>query len=70
LAANSIIGGAFDKIVTTMVDKLISPILGILFTGLNFKGLKLTIENAVEGYDEVIQVVIDLLIIGMVLYFL
>ena len=70
LAVGIIIGGAFGKIVTTMVDKLIMPVIGIFLGGLNFKGLNLTIGNAVVGYGEVIQAVLDFIIIGIVLYFL
>jgi large conductance mechanosensitive channel len=70
LAVGIIIGSAFGKIVTTMVDKLIMPVIGILLGGLDFKGLNLTIGNAVVGYGEVIQAILDFIIIGIVLYFL
>jgi large conductance mechanosensitive channel len=70
LAVGVIIGSAFGKIVTTMVDKLIMPVIGILLGGLNFKGLNLTIGNAVVSYAEVIQAIFDFVIIGIVLYFL
>ncbi len=70
LAVGIIIGGAFGKIVTTMVDKLIMPIIGILLGGVNFKGLELKIGDSIIGYGEVIQAIFDFLIIGIVLYFL
>jgi large conductance mechanosensitive channel len=70
LAVGIIIGSAFGKIVTTMVDKLIMPLIGILLGGLNFKGLNFKIGDAVVGYGEVIQAIFDFVIIGVVLYFL
>ncbi len=70
LAVGIIIGGAFGKIVTTLVDKLIMPVIGMFLGGLNFKGLELKIGESVIGYGEVIQAIIDFIIIGIVLYFL
>lgn len=70
LAVGIIIGGAFGKIVTTMVDKLIMPVIGIFLGGLNFKGLNLKIGESIIGYGEVIQAILDFVIIGIVLYFL
>jgi large conductance mechanosensitive channel len=70
LAVGIIIGGAFGKIVTTLVDKLIMPVIGIFMGGVNFKGLEFKIGNSIIGYGEVIQAIIDFVIIGIVLYFL
>lgn len=70
LAVGIIIGGAFGKIVTTLVDKLIMPVIGIFLGGINFKGLELKIGQSVIGYGEVIQAIFDFLIIGIVLYFI
>jgi large conductance mechanosensitive channel len=68
LAVGVIIGGAFNSIVTALVDKLIMPLVGIALGGLDFKGLSLMVGNAKLGYGEVIQAVVNFVIIGFVLF--
>ncbi len=70
LAVGVIIGAAFGKIVSALVDQLIMPIIGIFVGGINFKNLKLKVGDAVIGYGECMQAVFDFLIIGIALYFL
>ncbi len=70
LAVGVIIGAAFGKIVSALVDKLLMPIIGIFVGGVNFKELKFTIGHSVIGYGELLQAMFDFLIIGMALYFL
>ena len=43
LAVGVIIGGAFGKIVTSLVNDLIMPIIGVILGGINFENLKLVI---------------------------
>lgn len=47
MAVGVIIGGAFGKIVTSVVNDLIMPSVGMLVGGVNFKDLKLTLKDAV-----------------------
>jgi large conductance mechanosensitive channel len=70
LAVGVIIGAAFGKIVSALVDKLLMPIIGIFVGGINFKDLKITVGHAIIGYGELLQAVFDFLIIGIALYFL
>ena len=42
MAVGVIIGGAFGKIVTSVVNDLVMPVLGVLVGGVNFTDLKLT----------------------------
>jgi len=46
LAVGVIIGGAFGKIVTSLVNDIIMPIIGILLNGVNFTDLKYVIKPA------------------------
>lgn len=76
MAIGVIIGAAFGKIVTSLVNDLIMPIISILTGGINFTNLKLVItpahgdvaENAV-AYGSFIQNVVDFLIIAFCIFF-
>ena len=58
MAVGVIIGGAFGKIVTSVVNDVIMPPLGVLIGGVNFKDLKLVIKDAIpEQLDEAGNVV-------------
>lgn len=72
LAVGVIIGGAFGKIVTSLVNDLIMPILGILLGNINFKALKIVLKAAAGDtpesailYGAFIQNVIDFLLIAI-----
>ncbi len=75
LAVGVIIGGAFGKIVTSLVDDMIMPILGIILGKINFTALKLVITPA-EGdkpevavlYGSFIQNVVNFLIMSFVIF--
>ena len=75
LAVGVIIGGAFGKIITSLVDNIIMPFVGLLMGKINFQDLKLVLKHA-EGsepelalsYGVFIQNMIDFLIIGFVLF--
>ena len=45
LAVGVIIGGAFGKIVTSLVNDLIMPIIGVILGGINFENLKYENQN-------------------------
>ena len=76
LAVGVIIGGAFGKIVSSMVDKILMPLIGILMGGVDFSGLKAVIVDAgVEGKGEVavgygffLQTVLDFIIVAFCLF--
>ena len=54
MAVGVIIGGAFGKIVTSLVNDIIMPPIGLLIGGVDFTNLKLVIKKAViEGGAEV-----------------
>ena len=75
LAVGVIIGGAFGKIVTSLVNDLIMPIIGIILGGINFENLKLVIRPASNGMEEAaikygafIQSVVDFLIVAVCIF--
>lgn len=68
LAVGVVIGGAFGKIVTSLVDDVIMPLIGIIIGGINFTGLTLTIGDAVIKYGQFIQNVINFLIVAFCIF--
>ena len=69
LAVGVIIGGAFGKIVTSLVNDIIMPLIGVIIGGINFTGLTLTVGSANIAYGAFIQNVIDFLIIAVCIFF-
>lgn len=55
MAVGIIIGGAFGKIVSSVVSDLIMPPIGLLIGGVNFTDLKITLKHAVMEGDKVIS---------------
>ena len=49
LAVGVIIGGAFTAIVTSLVNDIIMPLIGVIFGGIDFTGLKLTLGKDGTG---------------------
>ena len=70
MAVGVIIGGAFGKIVSSMVDDILMPIIGVLTGGIDFKELAITIGAANIKYGMFIQNVIDFLIIAFCIFML
>lgn len=81
LAVGVIIGGAFGKIVASLVNDIIMPFIGIILGGINFTEWKLTLKDAilaadgsvtkpavVLGIGNFIQTTIDFLIIAFVIF--
>ena len=64
LAVGVIIGGAFGKIVSSLVNDIVMPLLGVLLGGLNFSTLTINIGSARIAYGPFIQNIIDFLIIA------
>ncbi len=64
LAVGVIIGGAFGKIVTSLVNDIIMPLLGIILGGIDFTSLSFKVEESTVMYGMFIQNVIDFLLIA------
>lgn len=76
LAVGVIIGGAFGKIVASLVNDVLMPIIGIILGGINFTNLKFVItpasENVAESaiyYGKFFQSIVDFLIIAISVFF-
>jgi len=68
LAVGVIIGGAFGKIVTSLVNDVMMPLIGIVIGGIDFSNLTITFRNATISYGMFIQNIIDFLIISICIF--
>ena len=75
MAVGVIIGGAFGKIVSSLVGDVVMPVLGILTGGVDFKDLKITLAEAVGeipavtlNYGAFVQNVFDFIIIAFAIF--
>ena len=68
MAVGVIIGGAFGKIVTSLVDDVLMPIIGMLTGGVDFNGLVAKVGDATVKYGTFIQNIIDFLIIALCIF--
>ena len=80
LAVGVVIGGAFGKIVTALVDKVIMPPIGLLIGGVDFSKLAITLKEAsvdaagaevpavVLAYGEFINAIIQFLIVAFAIF--
>ncbi len=70
LAVGVIMGSAFGKIVSSMVDDILMPIIGMLIGGIDFKSLKFSVGNATISYGNFLQNGIDFLIVAACIFFI
>jgi len=68
LAIGVIIGGAFGKIISSLVDNILMPIIGILLQGVNFQALMVKVGDAEIKYGMFIAAIFDFIIIALVLF--
>lgn len=68
MAVGVIIGGAFGKIVSSLVDDVLMPIIGVLTGGIDFSNLAITVGVANIRYGSFIQNVIDFFIIAACIF--
>lgn len=69
LAVGVIIGGAFGKIVSSLVNDIIMPIIGVIIGGVDFTGLKAEIGEATITYGVFIQNILDFIIVALCIFF-
>lgn len=70
LAVGVVIGTAFSKIVSSVVNDILMPIIGMLIGGINFSNLSIKVGEATITYGNFIQNVIDFLIISACIFFM
>jgi large conductance mechanosensitive channel len=75
LAVAVIVGGAFGKITTSLVNDVVMPPIGLLLGGVNFSELVITLKDATDeaaavtiNYGLFVQTVIDFTIIAFVIF--
>ena len=68
LAVAVVIGGAFGKIVSSLVDTIIMPSIGLLLGGVNFTGWAVKVGDATLAYGKFVQAVVDFVIIAFVIF--
>jgi len=77
MAVGIVIGAAFGKIVSSIVNDILMPPLGLLLGGVNFTDLKVVMKAATEtvpavtwNYGSFVQALIDFLIIAFAIFML
>ena len=77
MAVGIIVGGAFGKIVTSLVNDVIMPPIGLLLGGTDFSNLAVTLKKAagetpavVLNYGKCVQTVVDFLIVAWAVFLL
>lgn len=75
MAVGVIVGGAFTAIVTSLVNDILMPLIGLLTGGADFSSLKVTVGNpigdvapATINYGMFIQQVVNFLIVAFVIF--
>jgi len=75
MAVGLVIGASFGKIVTSLVNDVIMPPIGLLLGGVDFKNLKLTLKEAILdtpavtlNYGQFINTLIDFLIVAFSIF--
>jgi len=68
LAVGVIVGGAFSKIVSSLVDNVLMPFIGIIIGGIDFSSISINIKDATINYGLFLQNIIDFLIISACIF--
>ena len=68
LAVGVVVGGAFSKIVSSLVNDIIMPLIGVIIGGIDFTNLSLKVGEATINYGMFIQNIIDFLIISFCIF--
>lgn len=68
LAVGVIIGGAFSKIVSSLVNDIIMPLIGIVIGGINLTNLTLKLGDATVNYGVFLQNILDFLIVALCIF--
>ena len=68
LAFGVIIGGAFGKIVSSLVEDMVMPLVGTMLGGMNFAALTIKVGEATLKYGKFLQTCVDFLIIAWAIF--
>ncbi|WP_438447024.1 large conductance mechanosensitive channel protein MscL [Gorillibacterium sp. sgz5001074] len=68
LAIGVIIGAAFGKIVTSLVNDILMPIIGVLVGGINLNDLQFQYGDTIVKYGAFLQSVVDFFIVSFSIF--
>lgn len=68
LAVGVVMGSAFSAIVTSLVNDIIMPLVGLLIGGIDFTGMHATVKDANIMYGNFIQNIVNFLIIALSIF--
>lgn len=68
LAVAVVIGAAFGKIVSSLVENIVMPLIGVLLGGVDFSGLSMKIGDSVVTYGLFLQSVFDFVVIALAIF--
>lgn len=68
MAVGVIIGGAFGKIVTSLVNDILMPLIGVVVGGVDFSNLSIKVGDATIAYGNFIQTIFDFLIVAFCIF--
>ena len=68
LAVAVIIGGAFGAIITSLVNDILMPLVGVVLGGVDFSSLAIQVGEATILYGSFIQAIVDFLLVAFVIF--
>lgn len=68
LAVAVVIGAAFGKIVSSLVENIVTPLIGVLLGGVDFSGLSVQVGESVITYGVFLQSIFDFIIIALAIF--
>jgi large conductance mechanosensitive channel len=68
LAVGVVIGGAFNNIITALVEKFFTPLLGAAMGGLDFAKASFSLMGIEIGWGAIVQAIINFIMVGIALY--
>lgn len=68
LAVAVVVGGAFGKIVSSLVDNIVTPLVGVLVGGVDLSGLMVTVGEAEITYGVFLQSILDFVIVAFAIF--
>ncbi|OGG65615.1 hypothetical protein A3I99_02565 [Candidatus Kaiserbacteria bacterium RIFCSPLOWO2_02_FULL_45_11b] len=68
LAVAVVIGAAFGKIVSSLVENIVTPLIGVLLGGVDFSGLSFTIGESIIKYGVFLQSIFDFMVIAFAIF--
>ena len=69
LATGVVIGTAFQKIISALIDKVFMPVIGVMIGGIDLINRYTEVLSVKIGWGEALQATLDFVIVGTILYF-